>query len=262
MRACQKNPKIRARYEGLTEGKPPRFTGTVRIQPDSLSIPLRVKKPTTFAIWNDLFHSGVPAAFILAAWGQMRRCPQHTFIILTKRPQNMAEFVEGLGVFNYNILPNIWLGVTVENNKHLDRINDLLQIPAAVHFVSVEPMLSAVGLRRFLLPGFEDVIGIFRDDWKKRQRWVICGGETGPGARPLDPDWACDLRDQCQGAGVPFFFKSHGEWKTTANREWPNPNLLLASNITFTSSERVGKKRTGRLLDGREHNEYPGVRKA
>lgn len=225
MRACQGNPKIRARYEGLAEGRPPRFTGIVRLQPDSLLIPQRVKKPTTFSVWNDLFHKDVPTEFILKVFQVAMRCPQHTFLWLTKRPKRMLKVLD-YGKPRYGTCPgkplsNLWLGVSIENNKHDDRIIDLLKIPAAVHFVSVEPMLSAVNLKRFLLPGFGDVIGIFKDDWKKRQRWVICGAETGPGKRFMKTEWAKNLRDQCVEADVPFFLKKDSfSSRLLGGREW------------------------------------------
>ena len=238
MRVCQGNPKIRARYEGLTEGKPPRFNGTVRIQRESLLIPQRIKKPTTFAVWNDLFHEDVPEAFILAIWERMLHCPQHTFIVLTKRPKKMAGCVRSLGVFGFSVLPNVILGVTVENNKHRPRIETLLQIPAAVHFVSVEPMLGPVDLVEHLC--VEETPCSAREDhthcvhwWEatdlccscgdnpRSLDWIICGAETGPGKRIMYNAWAKNLRDQCVEAGVPFFFKKDSEGSRLLHgREW------------------------------------------
>jgi len=156
-------------------------------------------------------------------------------------------------------LPNVWLGVTAENQEMADkRIPILLQIPAAVRFVSVEPMLGPVDLDSYLIVGTDHPGSIMR----KGIDWVICGGETGPDARPVHPDWVRNLRDQCQASGVPFFFKQWGEYihasQTPDNmtnydpeyfydREWP-PGFA-----------RVGKKIAGRLLDGCEWNEMPKV---
>lgn len=174
-------------------------------------------------------------------------------------------------------LPNILLGVTVCNQAEADaKIPLLLQTPAAVRFVSIEPMLGPVDLTRFLdmedrrYRG-DDTSGFL--DYEPSLHWIICGGETGPGARPMHPDWVRSLRDQCQAAGTPFFFKGWGEWhgaleKTiteakNCNTAWPDGSIGDG-----TSSERggqgtnlycVGKRRAGRLLDGREWNEMPEV---
>lgn len=174
------------------------------------------------------------------------------------------------------VLPNVWLGVSCEDQKAADeRIPLLLQTPAAVRFVSCEPMLGGIRLD---------------DDWlydyawgrsKKAQThkgfldWIICGGESGPGARPCHPDWARSLRDQCQEAGVPFFFKQWGEWLPIAspradykgelvvmsssgemfrNAKW---NDVLGTKGYMWGFERTGKTRSGRVLDGRTWDEYP-----
>lgn len=133
------------------------------------------------------------------------KTPRHTYLLLTKRSERMAEAIReieyNLGtVFDF-LFPNAWLGVTAENQKQADaRIPVLLQIPAAVRFVSVEPMLGPVNVQDYLR-GFGRFYGSTALDW------IICGAETGPGARPMKLDWARSLRDQCQEAGVPFFFK-------------------------------------------------------
>jgi len=217
MRACQKNPKIKARYEGLTEGNPPRFTGTIRLQSESLLVPQRTKKPTTFSVWNDLFHNEVPFEFIDEAFGVMAKCPQHTFIVLTKREERMWEYFAGgePGIFPYE---NVILGVTVENNKHRDRIDGLLQIPAAVHFVSVEPMLGPLDVS-YHFPDW-DMPGD-SPEYTPGIDWVICGAETGPGKRFMKTEWARGLRDQCIEADVPFFFKKDsGGSRLLHGREW------------------------------------------
>jgi len=127
----------------------------------------------------------------------MLRCPQHTFMVLAKRPENISSaynFMEWEKNFN-PVFPNLWLGVTCENQEMADlRIPILLQIPAAKRFVSVEPMLGPINLTSFVGP------------WDGPDQ-IICGPETGPGARPMNLDWARSLRDQCVAAGVPFFYK-------------------------------------------------------
>jgi protein gp37 len=143
-------------------------------------------------------------------------------------------------------LPNVWLGTTAENQEQADkRIPHLLQCPAAKRFVSVEPMLGQVELTKIIYNNkAHDCLATS----SHRIDWVICGGESGPRARPMHPDWARSLRDQCKAASVPFFFKQWGAWKPWDNwtgdpAKWP--------------AERVGKKKAGSLLDGAEHKEYP-----
>lgn len=204
-----------------------------------LDEPLAVKKPARIGVsfMGDPFHDEVPFEFVDAVWSRMSRCPQHTFIILTKRPKRMAEFVSEVGVFNYDVLPNVQLGVSVSNQKDADEfIPILLKIPASVRFVSVEPMLGPVDLseqftmmtclecgpvsvkywtsmktcircRERLGCASTDAPGLIRDP-RAAISWVICGAETGPGARPMEYKWAVDLFDQCQAAGVPFFSKA------------------------------------------------------
>ena len=175
-------------------------------------------------------------------------------------------------------LSNVWLGVTAENQQTADeRIPLLLQTPAAVRFVSVEPMLGEVDLSEWLSPWhIETLIGMDHDprcDGSCRYcpipvpveefvpdppmlDWVICGGESGPCARPMHPDWARSLRDQCQDAGVPFFFKQWGEWYPDRKGIYEQSDSVLFGN---TVVHRIGKNGAGRLLDGVEHNEFPEV---
>jgi protein gp37 len=176
----------------------------VRCHPERLDQPLRWKKPRRVFVdsMSDLFHEDVPDDFIVTVWMRMISCPQHTFIILTKRPKRMAKLVPQI-FYNLiedqvNIQHNVWLGVSVEDQKTADeRIPWLLKTPAAVRLVSVEPMLWPVivpmQLWDFNLVGEVD--------------WVIAGCESGPNARPAEIDWFRSLRDQCVGAGVPFFLK-------------------------------------------------------
>jgi protein gp37 len=259
MRAENPNEKVRTRNKGLTEAG--QFNGRVRLNYEFLEKPLRKKKPTVYAIWNDLFHEDVPESWIFAAYTTIEKCPQHTFLILTKRIHRAAEVLNKFTGRSWP-LPNVWLGVTAENQQRADeRIPILLQIPAAVRFVSVEPMLGPVDIAGHL--GFNgprrmgDGLTYF---WvAPKLDWVICGGESGHGARPMHPDWVRSLRDLCQAAGVPFFFKQHGEWLHETQGidfheghkyyVWPDESM----------SFRVGKKAAGRLLDGRTWDDMPEI---
>jgi protein gp37 len=173
--------------------------------PERLSEPLQWKKPQRIFVvsMGDLFHEDVKRDWIDAAWSTMAEARQHTFQVLTKRPDRMREFMVDRKRKGWKAdWANIHLGVTAENQPTADeRIPILLQIPAAKRFVSVEPMLGPV-----------DLLRMHQSAWEGTSRrpmvdWIICGGETGPGARPMNPDWARSLRDQCQAAGLPFFFK-------------------------------------------------------
>lgn len=264
----------------------------VRCHPERLKDPLRWRKPCRVFVnsMSDLFHEKISDDFIFAVWSVMARSRQHIFQVLTKRPRRMMEFLkncEGIGQTwregHGAVCPNVWLGVSVEDQKTADeRIPLLLQTPAAVRFVSAEPLLGPVNLRKSIpcpdcngdgtlgknsirkyyscekCGGNEDGAGSGID---ARIDWLICGGESGPGARPMHPDWARSLRDQCQEAGVPYFFKQWGEWTTAKvfdDKEYVGilgkSRRLLSRDIVAV---RIGKKRAGRLLDGREWNEMP-----
>jgi protein gp37 len=174
----------------------------------------------------------IPNKFTESTWQQMSRCPQHTFLILTKRPHRMLEFVTSVAVPKYGILSNVWFGCTVVNQQEVDaKIPVFLQVPGK-KFLSIEPMLGAVSLRW---------ISAWNGMATKPREWgqttdqydglrlidaVILGGETGPGARPMHPDWVRSVRDQCAAAKVPFFLK-------------------------FLN------KKDGRVLDGKTHDELP-----
>jgi protein gp37 len=322
----------------------------VTLHPERLDQPLCWKKPRKIFVCSmgDMFHEDVSGDFLYEIWGIMAQCPQHIFMVLTKRPEIMRAwyndvFLRVNPLYRKNPLPNIWLGVTAENQARADeRIPVLLQIPAAKRFVSIEPMLGPIDLSRWIIPrtpftpenapdtwsdftwpdwvpkkvreqiedfwgqlgrkpkdwaenaihndsppfgmhmGYRDerngeaVYGKWIFAWNNIGRligdngeiyypsiprahlldatryywhdlhWVICGGETGSGARPMRPDWVRSLRDQCQASGTPFFFKSWGEW---------GPDGISCSPVL----RRVGKKAAGRLLDEREYSEYPEV---
>lgn len=178
------------------------WTGEVRLLPERLQVPLRRRKPTLWFVdsMSDLFHKDVPEAFIGAVWGTMAHCPQHRFQILTKRPQRMADVLTLASWARHSVemdvpwpLPNCWLGTSIESDRYTFRANHLRATPAAVRFLSLEPLLGP-------LPSLD----------LSRVDWVILGGESGPGARRMDAGWAVDLIAQCREAGVAVFFKQAG----------------------------------------------------
>lgn len=197
------------------------------------------KKPKRIFVGSmgDLFHENVHESWIDEIFKKIGfEYIQHTFIILTKRPKKAKLYFERLFKYNKKIYPNVWIGITCENQETADeRIPVLLQIPAQVWFVSGEPMLEKINIKRFLHPEFdicEPVCPEYNDcdpaeclkfcGWKGID-WVICGAETGPGKRPMDIEWAYDLQNQCDAAGVPFFFKkdSNGNFPEGFSREFP-----------------------------------------
>jgi len=167
---------------------------------------------------SDLFHEAVPEDFIRSVFEVMARAHWHTFQVLTKRSARLAELAPHLGW-----PPNVWMGVSVENQRWTCRIEDLRRVPAAVRFLSCEPLLGPL---RF--PSSGGLEGI---------HWVIVGGESGPRARPMRLDWATSVRDQCAAAGVPFFFKQWGAYDERGIRK--------------------GKAASGRFLEGRTWDEMP-----
>ena len=217
----------------------------IHLHPERLTQPLHWKRPRRVFVnsLSDLFHEDIPTEFIDRIFAVMALTPQHTYQILTKRPERMREYfyrsetrvmVIGNAILigmdfrecedrDINSiawpLPNVWLGVTAENQHFADeRIPLLLQTPAAVRFVSYEPALGPINLHELPIPAEIDPRGFLFsaltecDDEHFYNRhaklnWVICGGESGPGARPMHPQWARSVRDQCVGAGVPFFMK-------------------------------------------------------
>lgn len=295
------NPKVAKAFEGLTviEGGKPNWTGRVNVVEERLGEPLSWAKPRRVFVnsQSDLFHDAIPEESIRAVFAIMAQARQHTFQILTKRPARMQEMLsrwqseglmlrEGCGVS----LPNVWLGVSVENQKAADeRIPLLLQTPAAVRWVSAEPLLGPITFRWAswdhhqphprrvkqlpdverggkLISGAVDHL-----DGLRMLDWVVAGGESGPGARPMHPDWARSLRNECEDAGVSFFFKQWGEWINIGSNPfqpkeftWLNvdgrntrDDNAIVTNQGWQCMARVGKKAAGRLLDGVEHNEFP-----
>jgi len=188
---------------------------TVTTHDSALEEPLKWVKPRLVFVnsMSDLFHKSVSPEFIKAVFNIMNRTPQHTFQVLTKRPDRVNQLN---GILNWT--PNIWLGVSIESERWLSRLEKLKKTDAAIKFLSLEPLLEQ--LPDLPLEGID---------------WVILGGESGPGARPIKADWVRDIRDNCMQTNVPFFFKQWG------------------GKI---------KKRTGRILDGRTWDEMPRLKTA
>jgi protein gp37 len=204
------------RFRGVP-GHPYEQGFDLRLVPEKLAEPFKWpgRRRVFVNSMSDLFHVDVPDDYVLRVAEVMRAANWHTFQVLTKRSERMAEMLRTSLRFAAE-LPHIWWGVSVENRKHgLPRIDHLRSAPAAIRFLSVEPLLEDLG--EFDLTGIH---------------WVIAGGESGHGARPMHPDWVRSVRDRCRAAGVKFFFKQWGG---------------------------VRKGKTGRELDGRTHDEQPGV---
>ncbi len=218
-----------------------------RFVPGALELPLRWTRPRKIFVnsMSDLYQQDITNEEIASGHGVMAAAPQHIFQVLTKRAERLPDWYRWVSTFRHagpvqvclhhaqNFcahrtlrqtdpilarpwpLPNVWVGVSVESPPYLARIDHLRKIPAAVRFLSLEPLLADLG--RLNLEGIH---------------WVIAGGESGPGARPMEMDWVRSIRDQCAEAAVPFFFKQVGG---------------------------ILKKKTGRLLDGRTHDAFPAV---
>ena len=244
-----------------------RFAGTkaypngfdVTLRPERLDQPLRWKRPRKVFVnsMSDLFHSDVPDDYIAQVFEVMTKAQQHTFQVLTKRPGRMRSLLSRRS-FRDNFahwgqpwpLPNVWLGTSVETQRWADvRIPLLLDTPAAIRFLSCEPLLGPIDLFAWNI------------DRGMRVDWVIVGGESGPHARPMHPDWARQLRDDCLTAGIPFHFKQWGEWVT---EDQAPEDIILPGLSTYLLGDdepdfyKVGKKAAGRELDGQTWDEYPG----
>ena len=313
MRLAGTRMKHHPSREGLTEPskKGPVWNGQVRFNEDWLDQPLRWTRPRMVFVCahGDLFHENIPDEWIDRVFAVMALAPQHTFQVLTKRADRMREYmtsidnndggrmdglrdamIEGNAQALYASrtgedpsmwlavqlpLPNVWLGVSAEDQQRFDeRVEHLGATPAAVRWISAEPLLGHI-----------DTGNAFDDPPEgspyRKIDWVVAGGESGPNARPMHPDWARSLRDQCAAAGVPFHFKQNGEWleidgpRCKSIRTGRDPsdswidqdgrltNRTPRSNFSRTVYSdpvvrRVGKKAAGRLLDGVEHNGFPG----
>ncbi len=276
-------------YEGLIASTG-QWNGKVKFIPAKLIEPIRWKRPRLIFVnsMSDLFHESVPDHEIDQIFGVMWACLglDHTFQILTKRAKRMCNYfktdrreawarwavhygggIDPDGIYDQVAYadephPRIWLGVSVENQDVADeRIPYLLETPAAVRWISAEPLLGGIDLHQSHGISGRSGNGEVLD-------WVVVGGESGSGARPMHPDWATSLRDQCIAAGVPFHFKQWGEWAppTTESQladfaDGKGMGGSLAESGVFVDRGngvlRVGKKIAGRILDGREWNEYP-----
>lgn len=268
--------------------------------------PVTWRKPKKIFIQSmgDVFHENVPDSFIKEILFYVWYNRKHTFIILTKRPERIAGKGQcsncgylapvgdeepcpncgrterqmreaGFGTHQRDWPKNLWIGVTAENQVMADlRISFLLSIPAAVRFVSVEPMLGQIELhlqrsdrRIHILEPSNHFLGVkLSGKFENKISWVICGGESGPNARPMHPDWVRGLRDQCQAAGVPFFFKQWGEWIEDDNdlslsQQLPSNKRLLLNNGNgrYVPMARIGKYQAGDYLDGKQYHEFPEV---
>lgn len=337
------------------------WTGQVNLLADRLLDPVKNKKPTVYFVdsMSDLFHESIPFDFIRKVWAVMALCPQHTFQVLTKRPDRMLEFgksnafedvereAESLVLNNPELfyemqkfkdqqgsiklpsdkllphlqkagwysnttlvecgteesgdyekehefiyegelpLPNVWLGTSVENQHAADeRIPFLMRCSAAVRFLSCEPLIGPVDISNFVahvaakpVENQSSPPSLSGEGGREGEAWVICGGESGPGARPMHPSWARGLRDQCMAAGIPFFFKQWGEYLHIPDFGLDNDERAVivcnngdisnlkdeideGSNTRWLDMDpqimiKIGKHRTGRILDGVFHEAMP-----
>lgn len=300
-------------YDGLTKlvGDEPRWTGKInRASDQTFFKPLHWKRPRKIFVnsMSDLFHESVSDDLIDQIFAIMAFSPQHTFQVLTKRPERMREYLSDSNrlkkiIFaprRYGILdqislawplPNVWLGVSVEDQATAkERIPILLDTTAAKRFISAEPLLGPIDIKYWVETKAEFIAAVNRAadslmitteeaesgiEKYTPLDWVIVGGESGPNARPMHPDWARQIRDDCAAANVPFFFKQWGEWLPiletkddldmrgywTINKS-KERILNLAGGHGFhgecvTKVRKVGKKDAGSRLDGIEHKELP-----
>lgn len=205
MRSYHPNEKIsqRANYVMVFDDG---FSGIILCREDNLDLPLRTRKPTVWAVWNDLFHNGVSLDFIVRSFRTMDRARKlgHVFLVLTKRAERMGAFLSEVGI---EAPDHIWWGVTVENQEQADaRIPHLLRVPGK-RFLSIEPMLGPIDLSAYFGGPVYSVNSNLAENYNFGIHAVLLGGESGKNARPMHPDWVRSVRDQCEAAGVPFMFK-------------------------------------------------------
>jgi len=264
---------------------------------DRLEQPLHWHKPRRIFVnsMSDLFHEAVSDRFISNVFGIMAAAHWHQFQVLTKRADRMRDLLtrpdflpmveEAAALYTRNEVtwpvPNLWLCVSAEDQATADaRVVQLSHTPAAVRGVSAEPLLGPIDLRRIVLhSGPIDLLPTAPPEWRAVQTvnvvmdatvpgkksgrraidWVVVGGESGPNARPMHPDWARSLRDQCATAGVAFFFKQWGEWAPNClcDTKHAHPPTPRPTPGKLGCMFRCGKHAAGRLLDGRTHDEFP-----
>ena len=258
-------------YSEVETGKAKGFNGKVSLMTNRLHQPLHWKKPSKIFVnsMSDLFHEDVPFEFIIKVISVIQICEEHTFQILTKRSERALSFFEYINgmikscgkACNMDdlIISNLWMGVSAENQHTFDQRRFYLsQIPTAVRFISIEPLLGNINF------DFSEV---------GKRDWIIVGGESGPNARPMHPDWVRSIRDQCKEYKIPFMFKQWGEWipSYNAGERSSEPgyyNKSIGDNWVkhyhqFPDGQgmvKVGKKKAGRLLDGKIYDEYPEVK--
>jgi protein gp37 len=290
----------------------PKWNGKTHLVKQALYRPLSWKEPRMIFVcsMSDLFHESTNFSLIDRVFEVMNKCPQHIFILLTKRPENAVNYlisrIGSLSNISKKEDGNTWWGVTAENQEQANkRIPILLQIPATKRIVSIEPMLGPVDLTSLKFGMHKiDCLGGLTSSWNTEFKtnfstddfgkldWVICGGETGPKARPMHPDWVRLLRDQCKAAGTPFFFKQWGKYYTHwANMTtWKDEFKMYESYTQFTQKLWVKKgdvlvdmdgnyPKTGGdmqtakypvaimnpisvkydILDGQQHHEWPKI---
>lgn len=211
------------KYAGLTRKSGGRtvWNGKIRLDYDALAIPLKWKKPRTIFVnsMSDLFHPDVSEAFIASVWETMAETPQHNYQILTKRPQRMREVILSEKL---RMLPNVWLGTSVEDASTVSRIDILRRVPASIRFISFEPLIGSIG--------DIDLSGI---------HWAIVGGESGNKARPIKEEWIDEIHDQCIYYETAFFFKQWGTWGK--------------------DNQKRSKKANGREYRGKTWDEMPSL---
>lgn len=244
----------------------PVWTGEVRFNEGWLLQPLSWRRPRRIFVCahSDLFHPDVPEEWIDKIFAAMALAPQHTFQILTKRPDRMRHYqmqetapgrqFAHIGRMAHRTqdckaafdllgkpFPHVWCGTSIERQPEAElRMPDLCATPAAVRFVSVEPLLAEITMRV---------------EWLQALDWMIVGGESAADAKPMHPDWARSLRDQCNQYAVPFLFKQWGSWASVSEVEGHGKHFSFPDGATVRN---VGKGVAGRLLDGHEYNGMPG----
>jgi protein gp37 len=247
------------KYAGTVDAQG-RWTGVVRFHPEVLDVPAKWRKPRRVFLnsMSDTFHAEVGVSDVARMLNMILSNQKHTFIIATKRAARAKRainlfcdsFLEG------NPIPNLHLLVSVENQLTANtRIPHILQTNVIVRGLSMEPLLSDVNISEIRAQdGLEYLPLVGTTSPKNKLHWIIVGGESGPNARPMDPAWVRSIRDQCVSAGVPFFFKQWGAWTP----EYHEGAVEFRPYEQLKNMYRVGKKRAGRQLDGREWNEMPG----